>query len=174
MAATREKEAKGEELDEMDYSLYVPLSPCKPRADLTEDSNEKVNPHGGLADHGRPTEAVRENIRAFPLTSGTDDLSSSKRALSDDEMEDDSVSRSMARRRKSSKAGEVVHVCRDCKKVFKRPCDLTKHEKTHSRPWKCSAKNCKYHQLGWPTEKERDRHVNDKHSAVPPQYKCHY
>ena len=50
----------------------------------------------------------------------------------------------------------------------------SKHEKTHSRPWKCSEANCKYHDLGWPTEKERDRHMNDKHSAEPPKYRCHY
>jgi len=49
-----------------------------------------------------------------------------------------------------------------------------KHEKTHSRPWKCSDVSCKYHEYGWPTEKERDRHVNDKHSATPSMYKCQY
>lgn len=50
----------------------------------------------------------------------------------------------------------------------------SKHEKTHSRPWKCSESSCKYHQFGWPTEKERDRHVNDKHSTTPSMYKCQY
>jgi uncharacterized C2H2 Zn-finger protein len=50
----------------------------------------------------------------------------------------------------------------------------SKHEKTHSRPWKCNESNCKYHQFGWPTEKERDRHVNDKHSVTPSLYKCQY
>ena len=49
-----------------------------------------------------------------------------------------------------------------------------KHEKTHSRPWKCHDSTCKYHDLGWPTEKERDRHVNDKHSAEPPKYRCQF
>lgn len=52
--------------------------------------------------------------------------------------------------------------------------EYRKHEKTHSRPWKCSEANCKYHQYGWPTEKERDRHVNDKHSTTPSMYKCQY
>ncbi len=66
--------------------------------------------------------------------------------------------------------------CREpgCDKEFKRPCDLTKHEKTHSRPWKCSVESCKYHQYGWPTEKEMDRHHNDKHSAAPPLYECRF
>ena len=49
-----------------------------------------------------------------------------------------------------------------------------KHEKTHSRPWKCSEPSCKYHQDGWPTEKERDRHVNDKHSSAPSMFKCQF
>ena len=49
-----------------------------------------------------------------------------------------------------------------------------KHEKTHSRPWKCSESSCKYYQYGWPTEKERDRHVNDKHSMTPAMFKCQF
>ncbi len=49
-----------------------------------------------------------------------------------------------------------------------------KHEKTHSRPWKCSEPDCKYNEYGWPTEKERDRHVNDKHSSAPPLFQCEY
>lgn len=32
--------------------------------------------------------------------------------------------------------------------------------------------SCKYHEIGWPTEKERDRHVNDKHSNSPALFKC--
>ena len=66
------------------------------------------------------------------------------------------------------------HICADCGKEFKRHCDLVKHEKSHLRVWKCPEQDCKYHELGWPTEKERDRHVQDKHSAAPPQYKCLY
>ena len=64
------------------------------------------------------------------------------------------------------------HRCSKCDKTFKRSCDLSKHQKTHSRPWKCSEPNCKYHEYGWPTEKECDRHFNDKHSAAPLMYKC--
>jgi hypothetical protein len=67
-------------------------------------------------------------------------------------------------------------MCREpgCNKEFKRPCDLTKHEKTHSRPWKCKIPTCKYHDYGWPTEKEMDRHMNDKHSNNPAMYECHF
>ncbi|PVH89242.1 hypothetical protein DL98DRAFT_647796 [Cadophora sp. DSE1049] len=61
-----------------------------------------------------------------------------------------------------------------CNKEFKRACDLTMHEKTHSRPWKCPDKSCKYHEIGWPTEKELDRHHRDKHDALQPVFKCHY
>lgn len=88
--------------------------------------------------------------------------------------EEGKLGRRIARKRKSDKPGDVMHVCKDCKKEFKRPCDLTKHEKTHSRPWKCTMENCKYYELGWPTEKERDRHVTDKHSNPLPQFKCLY
>ncbi|KAK1914833.1 hypothetical protein P3342_010822 [Pyrenophora teres f. teres] len=154
MAATREKEVKGEDLDDMDYSR-----------------DEKITLRGGLSHNGRPVELVREkNGKVVPLA----DSPTIKRRFSDDDEDEDEVTRSMARRRKSEKPGHVMHTCRDCKKQFKRPCDLTKHEKTHSRPWKCSEKNCKYYDLGWPTEKERDRHMNDKHSAAPAQYKCLY
>jgi len=100
-----------------------------------------------------------------------------KRSLSEEAANDESILRSMARRKRSASAAELAPKrCREpgCTKEFKRSCDLTKHEKTHSRPWKCSEKSCKYHEYGWPTEKELDRHVNDKHSASPVLYKCNY
>lgn len=159
MAATREKEEKGEQLDDQDYSR-----------------DEKITLRGGLSHDGHPMELVREkNGQILSIVEGAGNHRSlSKRGLPGDEMDEDEVTRSMARRRKSEKPGDVIHTCRDCKKDFKRPCDLTKHEKTHSRPWKCSEPKCKYFDLGWPTEKERDRHMNDKHSAAPAQYKCLY
>jgi hypothetical protein len=181
MAATRQKEANGEDLDDMDYTPYEVPSLAIVDSYLTDCSGEKITLRGGLSHNGRRAELVREkNGQVIPLNKNSPDeefyngLSSSKRTLSDAEMDDDEVMRSMARRRKSEKPGDVMHVCRDCKKDFKRPCDLTKHEKTHSRPWKCNEQKCKYFDLGWPTEKERDRHVNDKHSAAPPQYKCQF
>ncbi|KAF3012669.1 hypothetical protein E8E14_011448 [Neopestalotiopsis sp. 37M] len=61
----------------------------------------------------------------------------------------------------------------DCGKEFKRPCDLSKHQKTHSRPWKCPIPTCKYREYGWPTEKELDRHWADKHEETPTtMYAC--
>lgn len=180
MAATREKESKGEDLDEMDYSRYDrAASFLYSRTDLVFRSDEKITLRGGMSHNGRPVELVREK-NGKVLSIEEDDVKAFrvKRRLSeayaDDAMDHDEVTRSMARRRKSEKPGDVIHTCNFCKKEFKRPCDLTKHEKTHSRPWKCSEKSCKFYDQGWPTEKERDRHMNDKHSAAPAQYKCLY
>ena len=95
-----------------------------------------------------------------------------KRATSEDL--DDEAMRSMARRRKSTQSTTEECKFSECGKSFKRRCDLIKHEKTHLRPWKCSNDTCKYHEYGWTTEKERDRHINDKHLAMPHTYKCQY
>lgn len=64
------------------------------------------------------------------------------------------------------------HVCRHCPKSFGRLCDLNKHSKSHSRPYKCAVADCKYAALGWPTAKELERHNNDKHSASPRTFPC--
>ncbi|KAF2723112.1 hypothetical protein K431DRAFT_283279 [Polychaeton citri CBS 116435] len=164
LAATRAKQAKGEELDEMDYT-----------------PDETVSLTGGVTHNGKPAELVRhKDGKAISIATGLplapEELASSssltKRHM--DETVDDEVLRSMARRKKNAKP--EIHECPmpDCDKEFKRPCDLTKHVKTHERPWKCSDRKCKYYDLGWPTEKERDRHVNDKHSSAPALYHCLY
>lgn len=126
---------------------------------------------------GEPAELVREKDgRVISLATGQElspeDIaaSSMKRPMSDAFAEDDDALRSMARRKKNAKP--EIHECHVCDKEFKRPCDLTKHIKTHERPWKCPDETCKYHAHGWPTEKERDRHVNDKHSKAPALYHC--
>lgn len=148
--------------------------------DSTLHSDEEIAISGGLSQNGRPAELIRtKNGKAIALSNNTiiedmEEGTSSKRPLTDADIDEDEVFRSMARRRKSEKPGDVVHVCRACDKEFKRPCDLTKHEKTHSRPWKCDEPTCKYHTLGWPTEKEMQRHWNDKHSTSPQLYKCHF
>jgi len=131
-----------------------------------------------MTHNGKPAELVRcKDGQAISIATGevlsAEELassSSSKRPMSDVDAEDDDVLRSMARRKKNAKP--EVHECGLCDKEFKRPCDLTKHIKTHERPWKCPNEKCKFHDHGWPTEKERDRHVNDKHSTAPSLYHC--
>lgn len=49
-----------------------------------------------------------------------------------------------------------------------------KHNKTHVRPHKCSVKSCKFHEIGFSAEKDRDRHYNDKHSPNVKKFPCHY
>ncbi|EDN02375.1 hypothetical protein HCAG_00239 [Histoplasma mississippiense (nom. inval.)] len=159
----------------------------RPRSRIAENnmeysSDEEVTLEGGLGATGRPAELVRrkKDKQAISLRTGNpyDEKASPavpimKRSLSMESC-DDGVARSMARRKKNAPPLDINQKCKDCDKVFKRPCDLTKHEKTHSRPWKCAEKSCKYFEIGWPTEKERDRHVNDKHSKSPPLFKCHF
>ncbi|KAL9038204.1 MAG: hypothetical protein Q9180_003273 [Flavoplaca navasiana] len=163
IAASRARQADGKQMTDDDVAM-----------------DERLGLHGGLSQNGQPAELVRiKNGQRISLRTGSSiDPSSSPKGKEyslDEEIDDDDAVRSMARRRKSAQAPvKQVQQCRDCDKIFKRPCDLTKHEKTHSRPWKCSEKSCKYHEYGWPTEKERDRHVNDKHSATPSMYKCQY
>lgn len=156
-------------------------------ADTDSKESEQVRLYGGLNKNGRPAELVRitKDGRAFSLASGEEipmekieederRVNGLKRSLTED-TDDDSIARSMARR-KASAAEPAPKACREpgCNKQFKRACDLTKHEKTHSRPWKCKDTSCRYHEYGWPTEKELDRHNNDKHAANPKLYKCYF
>ncbi|KUI54335.1 Zinc finger transcription factor ace1 [Cytospora mali] len=67
---------------------------------------------------------------------------------------------------------EGPHGCQQCGKQYARACDLNKHLKSHVRPFKCPIEVCKYHMFGWPTEKELDRHYNDKHSTEPRVFSC--
>lgn len=66
------------------------------------------------------------------------------------------------------------HVCLEpgCDTRYQRSGDLLQHERTEHRPWKCPVPTCKYHDYGWPTEKEMGRHINDKHAAKPATYEC--
>jgi len=69
-------------------------------------------------------------------------------------------------------SGPFICPSPNCQRLFKRACDLNKHSKSHSRPFKCADPGCKYHDKGWPTAKELERHVNDKHSAAPKTFPC--
>ncbi|TWU74563.1 copper-binding transcription factor [Metarhizium rileyi] len=152
--------------------------------DMDVDQDDGIRLYGGIAESGRPAELirVRKDGSAVSIATGKpvelcETRVTFKRSLSEQREDEEEIMRSMARRKKNATAEELApKKCREpgCNKEFKRPCDLTKHEKTHSRPWKCPHATCKYHEFGWPTEKEMDRHVNDKHSDAPAMYECLY
>lgn len=184
LADAKDKQTIGD----MDVDAYVhdavPLSKSDANSMLSSDD---IKLHGGIHINGRPAELVRvkRNGKAFSLATGEEiDMDEAnhgeikiKRSASEELADEEEIMRSMARRKKNASPDEYApKKCREpgCNKEFKRPCDLTKHEKTHSRPWKCPIETCKYHDYGWPTEKEMDRHCNDKHNTAPPMYKCLY
>lgn len=182
LADAKEKNTVGDDMDG-----YVPTPVCFPyRIDANAlYRTDAIKLHGGIHVNGRPAELVRvnKNGKAISLATGQEiDMDEDvkgeiqiKRSASEELADEDEIMRSMARRKKNASPEELApKKCREpgCNKEFKRPCDLTKHEKTHSRPWKCPIENCKYHEYGWPTEKEMDRHCNDKHNTAPPMYKC--
>ncbi|KAI0391990.1 hypothetical protein F5Y17DRAFT_467846 [Xylariaceae sp. FL0594] len=193
LKASRDRLAAGEKLDEMDAESYVsaPLTFCCQPAHTLLRSDE-IRLVGGVAKTGRPAELVRikKNGKAVSLATGTviENLDEEeakaaanpirfKRSMSEQAEDDEEIMRSMARRKKNATPEELApKKCTHpgCTKEFKRPCDLTKHEKTHSRPWKCPIPTCKFHEYGWPTEKEMSRHVNDKHSSAPAMYECQF
>lgn len=184
LADSKDKKTAG---DVMDFDQYAhPVSPGIPHANIGFRS-DSIKLHGGIHINGRPAELVRvkKNGKAISLATGQevdmdDDADGEfkvKRSASEEAADEEEIMRSMARRKKNASPEELApKKCREpgCNKEFKRPCDLTKHEKTHSRPWKCPVETCKYHDYGWPTEKEMDRHCNDKHNTTPPMYKCLY
>ncbi len=139
--------------------------------------DDEVTLEGGLGETGNEAELVRwKNGKGYSLRTGLlyEPTPGLKRASSD--ALDEDVARSMARRKKGYIPEIVEMKCSDptCDKIFNRKCDLAKHEKTHSRPFKCPEESCKYHEMGLPTEKERERHVNDRHSKNPQFYKCDF
>lgn len=173
IAEARQKQAEGKKSDVMDYSPSVSaILDVYSTLPLTRYSGEKLQLRGGLSKSGTSLELVREKDGKIISLMGRE-LDPEQPVDEEEELSEESL-RSMGRKRKCDIGKEVYRACRECGKEFKRPCDLTKHEKTHSRPWKCPQTDCKYHENGWPTEKERDRHVNDKHSSAPSLFKCLY
>ncbi|KAL2888564.1 Zinc finger transcription factor ace1 [Ceratocystis lukuohia] len=153
-------------------------------------SGDEIKLYGGMSQNGRPAQLVRVTKDGITISVETgeilEDLNGPvahqppirmKRSLSEQLADDEEIMRSMARRKKNPTPEELAPkrcLHPGCNKEFKRPCDLTKHSKTHLRRWKCPEVDCKYHTYGWPTEKERDRHINDRHSSAPPLFKCQY
>ncbi|MCJ1449835.1 copper-binding transcription factor [Mycoblastus sanguinarius] len=175
ITASRERAAAGKAEVENEYSTYVGVTINCEILILIVISEERLSLYGGLGQTGRPAELVRtKDGQMISLRTGDVINPDASPGSGSDGTEDDLL-HSMARRKKSDQASvKQLQRCSECDKEFKRPCDLTKHEKTHSRPWKCNEPSCKYSSYGWPTEKERDRHVNDKHSVTPSMYKCQF
>ncbi|TPX11181.1 uncharacterized protein E0L32_000999 [Thyridium curvatum] len=71
-------------------------------------------------------------------------------------------------------AGQGQYPCPACGKQFPRKCDLNKHFKTHSRRFKCEYPTCTYSEQGFPTQKELERHINDKHNPNRKVFACPY
>ncbi|KIW48227.1 uncharacterized protein PV06_00836 [Exophiala oligosperma] len=160
-SSSRDPQSEGaEDNDEMSYSI-----------------DDNVTLEGGLGETGNYAELVRwKNGKPLSLRTGELYEPSPGIKRQSSSAHDEDVERSMARRKKGYIPEIVEMKCSDptCDKVFTRKCDLAKHEKTHSRPFKCPEEGCKYHEMGLPTEKERERHWNDKHSKNPQFYKCDY
>ncbi len=184
LADAKEKQEEGIEIDIDPYDSPRTTTALAPVTNSVSSTDE-IKLHGGIHINGRPAELVRikKNGKAISMATGepvdmeedTDGSVKIKRSASQELEDEEEIMRSMARRKKNASPEELApKKCREpgCNKEFKRPCDLTKHEKTHSRPWKCPVPTCKYHEYGWPTEKEMDRHHNDKHSSAPPMYEC--
>jgi len=185
LAATREKQERGEELDEMDATPYVSSRQADTAASIananTINREDRIELHGGVSHNGKAGFlTVTRDGKNFtnlannqPVPAEEAAAMSAKRPI-ETSIDDDGARRSMARRKKD--APILTYYCQHsgCGKKFKRPCDLTKHDKTHDRPFKCPELDCKYHEKGWPTEKECDRHYNDKHSDAPKLYSCEF
>lgn len=136
--------------------------------------DDEITLEGGLAESGNLAELVRwKNGEGISLRTGLPyvPMAGLKRSASSSE------DAQLSARRKKGVEYPVLHLpCTEpgCGKVFSRQCDLGKHEKTHSRPFKCPEPTCKFHKVGLPTEKELDRHKNDKHNSAPQLYRCRY
>ena len=171
MAVSKQKQREGKTMSKEDWIPLVALvsySNIAGNVLINLSSGEKLRLQGGLSQDGEPAELIREKADGETLA-----IDAGKRKLSAEGFGDDAEP-SMARKRKCDIGKIDWCQCKTCQHWFKRRCDLTKHEKTHTRPWKCPEVGCKYHELGWPTEKERDRHINDKHTSAPPLYYCRF
>ncbi|KAH7145484.1 hypothetical protein B0J13DRAFT_322822 [Dactylonectria estremocensis] len=166
----------------LEYGRQLAAANVSPE-DMGIDASGETKLFGGIAVNGRPAELVRvlkDGTHISMDTGKVVDVDEApikiKRSLSEQREGEQEIIKSMARRKKISPEELAPKKCKEpgCDKAFKRRCDLTKHEKTHSRPWKCPLPACKYHHYGWPNKKEMDRHFNAKHVEPPALYECLY
>ncbi|KAL1305712.1 hypothetical protein AAFC00_007299 [Neodothiora populina] len=160
LAANRARQAKGEQVDDMD----VTPTPLEIR--------------GGMTQTGRPAQlGYRTEDQLISLADDQplqeDAVAPIKRRMSED-IDDDGVPRSMARRKKGELPKTYTCPVGGCDKEFNRPCDRTKHLKTHERPHKCPEAGCDFKTRGFPTEKERDRHWSDRHDPDARTWDCQF
>lgn len=138
VAATRQRQAAGQTPTENDFSPSDSLPVVRRGHILNHARSEKVVLEGGLSQTGRPARLARsKDGKMLPIgigpsavdhKSGEVPPSMMKRSMSG-ASEEDTVHRSMARRRKLA-PGEVAaepipQVCGQCNKQFARACDLT-------------------------------------------------
>lgn len=103
---------------------------AQPSEEVNDDhAGERLTLEGGLSQNGRPAELVcHKDGKAVSLRTGKpyeeNSVPTFKRSLSTETL-DDGVVRSMARRKKNAPPMDINQKCKDCDKVFKRPCDLT-------------------------------------------------
>lgn len=138
MAASRQRSASGRATtgktsDEFALEAYVNTKLFEEKSSYSPSnhSDEELVLEGGLSNTGRPAELVRKtNGKKISLRTGAPYEETAaqpptiKRSLSTDSA-DDSVMRSMARRKKDAPPLNINKKCSNCDKVFRRPCDLT-------------------------------------------------
>lgn len=98
---------------------------------LISRRDDRLGLHGGLSQTGQPAQLVRiRDGKSISLRTGEEvklEPGFGQRPENSMGMElDDDIQRSMARRRKAEQAVMKEHQkCKECDKLFKRPCDLT-------------------------------------------------
>lgn len=108
---------------------YVVSPPSRWFARFNIVRSEHITLEGGLSKNGRPAElVVHKDGEMISLRTGKpyeeNAVPAMKRSLSLGSV-DEGVERSMARRKKNAPPMDINQKCKDCDKVFKRPCDLT-------------------------------------------------
>lgn len=119
----------GKSIPKSVFPMYVHLPVHLGCSHADYSSRARVSLEGGLSKTGRPAEIVaHKDGKPISMRTGEpytkDATPAFKRSLSINSV-DDGAERSMARRKKNAPPMDINKKCKDCDKVFKRPCDLT-------------------------------------------------